>query len=318
MADFLQSLGLGGPAPKPVNPMEALAGQGPASVAPADPLMPLPDAAPPGQGMEPDITVVGDGWKPKKATFLSKIADGYLLSRGQKPMNHIMREQRNVAEAMRGYGQDPRAALRRLMQIPGQQQEALAAYNMLSDNERADIVAKRQEDVASMKYMGRLGGMLNSISNSKDPAGQYERMLPNIKNYADRYGLDTASLPDKYDEEAIKTYVMGNVDVDDQLRIDQMQDYRDRRLGQMDRTIDQREEYQDASIAQRDRAEAGRNNRAATSEAGRNNRSMQAKPEPRYVKTPNGSMELSPSGNLGKIGDQIWQKQQNGQWKRVK
>jgi hypothetical protein len=210
------------------------------------------------------------------------------------------------------------------MQVKGQQGTALAAYNSLADNERADQVAQRQTDVASMKYMGRMGGMLNSIQNSKDPAGQYERMLPNLKSYAERYHLPLDGLPEKYDPEAVSTYVMGNVDVDDQMKIEDMAAYRQRRLGQMDETIEQRGEYQNARIAQGDRAEGGRNQRAAISEAGKTTRGNQTQqrfeqknPPRRVIKTPKGDMILSTSGNRGMIGDQKWDKQPNGQWKRV-
>jgi hypothetical protein len=248
------------------------------------------------------------------------MVDGYLMSHGMKPVFSTARDQKNVTEALADYGSDPRAALKRLMMIPGHQAEGLSAYNQLADNERADKIMARGDDLASLKYQTRLGGWLGAIQSSKNPADQYSRMLPQLKAYAAKYGLPD-DLPDNYDPDALNVYVNKNVDPEDQLKIEATADYRDRRLNQIDQTIHNTKDYRDARLGQMAVAEGDRNTRAARLEAGRNARFDAAHPKPRVIQTPNGPMTLSTTGNRGMIGDQKWEKvsSANGksQWRKV-
>jgi hypothetical protein len=248
------------------------------------------------------IEVMGDAWKPRKPTLLGALADAYLTYSGKPPAFQQNRDARSMAEAMEGFDEDPVRAIRRIAKMKGMQDEAWNMYNQHQDNSRADRVAGRQEDVASMKYMGRHGGMLNSIQRSQNPQAQYDKMLPNLQAYAQRYNLP--QLPNAYDPDALNTYIMGNVDVDDQLRIEQKGEYQDRRLQQMDRGLDIRQQgqqsldgYRQERLQDFDTAEEGRNRRDATPPA----RAGGAKQGPIRVKTPIGPGEMSPDGKKVRV-----------------
>lgn len=267
------------------------------------------------------IEILVEGFKPKKAGFLDRFLDNFLVNMGGKPVREQRIKEDNMRAAMEGFTSDPLNAIRRIAQI--NPEAAWTLYDKYLDNTRADSIAKRQEDVASMKYMGRLGGMLRAIQTSKDPADQYTRMLPNIKRYAERYGLPLEDLPEEYNDEVINAYVMRNVDVEDQIRQEQLDAYRTSRLNQMQQSIDNTNEYRQERLKDFDNAEAGRNARAAQAEAGRNTRAT--KGQGRVIQTPNGPGILSSDGNhLGIIINgkkTIWQKTGvsggKSQWKRI-
>lgn len=184
-----------------------------------------------------DIDV--EGFAPTKRNLLGKIADALVVGYGGAPIYEGRMKERDTTRALKGYLDDPQESLRRLMQV--NPDAAVKLANQLRDDTRADRVAGRLEDANSLKYMGRLGGMINAIKNSSNPEEQYTRMYPKLKEFADRYKLPTHGLPETWDEEAINAYVMSNVDVDDQIKQAQLQVYREGRLSQMDRGLDIRE-----------------------------------------------------------------------------
>ncbi len=262
---------------------------------------PAQTQAPAQEMVNPDLEVTGDGWKPRKPTILGAIADAFLMSRGGKPMFSIMRDQRNVNEALSDFGADPMTAIRRLSRVPGQEGKAWDMYNQTVDNQRADVQADSLNDSRSEKYMTRVGGMLNAIMRAKDPAAAYSANIDRIRKYAEGRGLDISALPDAFDEDAINSYIMGGVSPDDQLKMEALEQYRSQRLGQIDRSLDQRDTTQQNTQAYRER----RLDQIDTAEEGKNNRSkvVQGQQAPRYVRDPQGNVvgRIDKSGKVAEL-----------------
>jgi hypothetical protein len=278
--------------------------------------MPETGALPP-TGMPQEDAIAIDAFKPTKRNILGRVADMVLVQQGGKPIYEGRMKEKDWKRAMEGFTADPLNTIRKIATFDPE--AALNLYNQHMDNTRADRVAQRQEDVASMKYMGRLGGMLNAIKNSKDPGAQYTRMLPQLRAYAERYKLPTDGLPEQWDDAAINTYVMGNVDVDDQLKHEALNEYRSARLGQLQQGIDNTQQYRQERLEDFDQAEQGRNTRAATAEAGRNARSKDA--PTRIVRTPDGALgEVKGNKLIVVRGDKKYRYLNNGgpnDWKLV-
>jgi hypothetical protein len=332
MGEVLSSLGLGGPRPS----VDPLAGYRPDPIGGmTEAIMGFPSvsrggisesgATTAGIDQEP-ITVTGDGWQPKKPTILGAIADAYLMSKGMKPAFSVNRDARNVNEAMEGFTNDPVGAINRMSRIRGHEQDAYAMHDKYLDNRRADASAGSLAESRQAKYLTRIGGLLRSIQKQSDPAAAYASSLPLLRRLEQRAG-DIEPLGETYDEGAVNNYVGMNVDPDDQIRMEQLEAWREVRKEQTNRRLTETEKHNDATEGQAAVNEQGRNNRQVASEAGKNvrmniqeaGRDRRSKNSPpRVVKTPNGYMELSPSGVLGKIGDQIWRKTAPGQWERIK
>lgn len=245
---------------------------------------------------------VVQGWKPPKRSTLGFLGDVLLGAFGAPPAFGQRKQRQGVQEAMQGFTHDPLESIQRLAQIPGQQDKAWALYNQYMDNSRADRIAGRQEDLASLKYMGKLGGMLNNIRNSKDPAAVYERSLPMIRKFAETYNLPIDGLGDQYDETAVGNYIMQNVDVDDQVKIEQLGAYREARLNQINRSLDHREYVDSEKLEDADATRNQRGEIAAANEAGRNARDndggLKGKYGGRAYKDANGTLvEFNKDGN---------------------
>jgi hypothetical protein len=279
-----------------------------------------PGEGPPALAMPEDVRV--DGWKPKKPTVLGAIADAFLMSKGGRPMYSMMRNQEDMQKAMRGFVDDPKEAIRRIAQIPGMQEKAWEMMNQLSDNERADLIAGANADAKKEKYLTRVGGMLNQIKNSKDPVTAYKQNIGIIRKYGEGRGLteEMAALGDEYSPDTIDNFIMGGVSPEDQIRMEALADHRRNRLELDKGKRSDMREYREERLEDFDENRESQDRRAATAEQGRNNRSKSApgKSEPRFVKTPKGWMELSPSGKTGKIGEQVWKRVAKDQWERVK
>jgi hypothetical protein len=286
-----------------------------------DPMMGFPSIASggytlPGVPAEQGVGETVTAPRQKKMSFLSKLVDGVLMAGGNKPVLRQKFEHNQLVDAMEGFADDPLAAIKRVARH--NPDAAYKMYNSYMDDQRADKIATRQVNNLDMRnneyFLDRMGGMLGTAT-----AENYPQVKAMVQRYANARGVQLPfELPETYDETAITAIRMGEVPVAKQLQMDDMREYRRSRLGQMDRTIDNTQDYRERRLDQIDTAEGGRNTRAAVAETGRNTRYAQAHPKSRVVKTPNGDMELSPSGNLGKIGDQVWKKTAPGQWKRIK
>lgn len=255
-----------------------------------------------------DDVVVGDGWKPRKPTILGAIADGYLVSKGMKPMFSQQRDARSIQEALQGFSQNPQQAINRLMRIPGQENNALGLLDKYQDNKRADLTAESLAESRKEKFFPRVGGMLRAISRSKDPVAAYKQQRPIIQRYIEGRGLENdIQLPDEWDETAIDNIVMGNVSPEDQIKIDALQEYRQQRLGLDKQKAEDLNNYRQERLEDFDQAEAGRNNRATATEAGKDRRSTTGRANPKsragkVYRGPNGSLvEYNNSGTGMKV-----------------
>lgn len=306
MGDVLQMFGLGGPKPPAV--------QAPMTT---PPIVGTPTDANAGEVV---MAPPAEGWRPKKASFLAHLGDAYLLSQGMQPGFVKGNMNRNVKEAMRDFTQDPVMAIRRLNMIPGLQEKAWQMYNQHTDNERATGTLDRQNrriDMQNDDYIFNMTAGMMGAANEKTWPKMRELALERARARGGNVEALDGIIPREYDPESIEFIRYGTIKPKDQIR-----------LGQQQETIDNTQSYREQRLEQIDEAEAGRNARAATAEAGRDRRSNKpsASNEPRFVKTPKGWMEVSPSGNLGRIvvdgKVQTWKKTKPGtsqsQWELIK
>lgn len=240
-----------------------------------------------GQGQQdPDLQVTGDAWHPRKHTFLGDLADAFLVATGHQPAYAQARDKRSAHEAMQGFDQDPVQAIRRLQQVNGYEDKAYDMYKTYQDDKRADLAAGSLADSRAAKIMPRIGGLLNAIKNSKDPAAAYTNNLSRLRSLQQRAG-DEEPLPDAYDEEAIDAYIGMNIDPEDQIKQAALQNWRQQQGQWKERGLEQR----DRRLDQFDTAEEGRNNRYNT-------------PKPKAGATPQGGQLIrDANGNVvGKTG----------------
>lgn len=269
-----------------------------------------------GQNLMPvdnGIDVVG--WRPHKESFLGRLGDALLMMNGNKPLFREKNNERNLQEAMQGFTSDPLATIQKISRIKGMEGKALDLYNQYVDNQRADAQAQALQEYRKGMFRDRVASMLGAVNEQNA-----SRLLPLIKQSAERMGLDPTEVPDTYDPDQIGMYRMGGMKVDQQ--IDNARDaaYKSARLGQIDETIQSRERYQNARLGQMG---------ATLSERERHNRAMEnrppasaRKPSVSYVNTKYGPGEVSPDGKLMKIdregGSVIYYNVGPNQWKLVK
>jgi hypothetical protein len=231
-----------------------------------------------------------------------------------------MNDQKNMMAAMQNFATDPMSAIRNVAAIPGHQADAWKMYQTYEDDQRADLQAKILNEQRMDQARGRLASYLGAVQSSKDPAAAYDKLLPNLRKYAESRGLDPTELPDKYDPDVVGMYQYGGITADAQLDNDRDSDYKERRLEQMDRTIDNTEEYRNARLGQMNQT---------LSERERHNRVMEnkpnvsrTKPSVSYVNTKYGPGEVSPDGKALKVNingqDHVYTKVGPNQWRHVK
>lgn len=210
-----------------------------------------------GQMPQGDITVTGDAWKPKKPTFLGRLADMFLMSQGKAPVFHNNRDEENMTDAMSNFASDPMTAIRRIARIPGHQKEALALYNEQNDNARQQGNLDRQNNIFDMKkeemVYERVAGMMGAAN-----PGSWSKMRDLAQTIGSKYGVDVSGLiPKDYDADSIEYIRQGAIKPKDQERIAQS----DQRIAQGDKRIAVTQEHNAATEAQAATNETGRQNR---------------------------------------------------------
>jgi hypothetical protein len=289
------------------------------------PVMPqMPVQSAPVQQMPPQaadsspITVEADRWKPKKESFLGTLADIILHA----PVFRNKIDEQNMGAAMHNFTDNPLLAIKRLSELNGHRGEAWNMYNTYQNNQRADAANKRLETVEADREHDHAMDVATSMLGAAN-AKNYSAIKPMIQKYLDAKGVSDLSLPDQWDPDAISALRYGNVKTKDQMTLQEMSDYRGQRLDQMQQSINNREQYSQSRLDQMNTRLSQQE--GAMSERERHDRATEAHAavkEPHVMKTPQGMMELSPSGITGRIGDQIWQKVNSdgktGTWKRIK
>jgi hypothetical protein len=279
------------------------------------------------------ISVVGDGWKPRKVTTLGKIADALIEMSGDEPIFAKERQEQNLNAAMQGFQGNPEQAIRRLSRIPGMEKLAWDMYDKYQDNKRADMAAEPLAATRQERLLTPIGGMLNAIRRAKDPAAAYAANLPRMRAYlaARKVGPDVLDLPDVYDPDALDMEVNRFVSPEKQLQMEALEQYRANRLNLDTRKADDMAAYRSERLEDFDIQEQGRDARAANSEAGKAQRAadaLAAKPKAgkagqRLVDTPMGPAILKPDGTIivrkdGKLKAYMKRKSVNGVSQYVK
>jgi hypothetical protein len=273
-----------------------------------------------GTGQSPDT------WHPREAGFIGKLADAYLQSYGMAPAFQKHVDERNLQEAVGDFQSNPMQAIGRLAKIPGQELNAIKLYQQYqasqSTNQQRQITESAKKDLV----YNRIGAMLQAATPQTYPA-----MKTQVENYVKTvWGMDPKSLdlPETYDPAQISALTYGAIKPADLIK-EQGRDARqltaeegkDKRQG----TAIDFKEKQLAALTGYRKARLDMANEDLTRKQQIANLSAQKLQEyinshkpPKVVQTPNGMMELSPSGVTGRIGDQIWQKTAAGQWTRIK
>lgn len=254
-----------------------------------------------GEGGEQVVT--GDGWHPHKVGWLGRILDAYVSGHGGGTPFADRKAQRNINEAMAGFDQDPLGAIRRMAQIKGHEMDAWKMYGQYRDDDRADQIAKSQNDVRLDRARDIVGGMM-SVAN----ADNWERVRPIVSRYWTSRGGDEADIPTEFDPDLINSFRYGSDKVYDN-------DRADRNTESMITSRQSADEVRRARLAQQ-----GRNTdsmishrQAQESETGRHNRVMEAKPTGRgsgkspmankFIKDREGNIlgQVNPRGDTARI-----------------
>jgi hypothetical protein len=286
-----------------------------------------PQFAPPAQGapaMQPppidntqDINVTGDAWKPKKETTLGHIYD-FLDG---KPTYEKKTDDENLKSAMQGFDENPIRTIRRVAKV--NPTLAWNMYNQYHDNKIQDDIAKSRTDDETL---ARASGLLATATPQTYPIIQQR-----LNKYFEAKGFDPGiPLPDTYDPDAIQGWREGTLKGREQLNYESMNKDRTERRRWYEANVasevndrDARTGYdaqRTASSIQHARVREGQLG-TEVAEKIRHDKATEAHAavkEPHVIKTPQGLMELSPSGITGRIGNTIWQKTAPGQWKRIK
>jgi hypothetical protein len=321
MPGLLDLLGLGGIGAG----LPGISGNDPEQTAqPLPPLAGDPASVNPQQMMDAQIAKTSDAVVPAfqshKLSFLAALADSYLAGHGRKPVFSQMNDQKNMMAAMQNFATDPLSAIKNVAAIPGHQADAWKMYQSYEDDKRADVQSEMLNEQRKDQARGRLASYFGAIQNSKDPEATYTKLLPNLRKYATSRGLDPTEIPDKYDPDLATMYQYGGISADAQLDNARDEDYKSRRLGQMDRTIQDREQYQNSRLGQMNQTldERRRHNQAIENKPA----ASRTKPSVSYVNTKYGPGEVSPDGKALKVNinrqDHIYTRVGDGQWRHVK
>jgi hypothetical protein len=259
---------------------------------------------------------VSDSWHPHEATILGKLADAFLQSRGMAPAFTQRVNEQNIHEAIGDFASDPLRAISRLAQIPGQELNAIKLYQQYQ-NSAATNESKAIRDSAKKDLIyNRVGAMLQASN-----AQTYPAMKKQVENYVRNvWNMDPAELqlPDEYDPAQISAITMGAIKPGDVMKEEGKNARQDKSLSLREQQQQELMKYRQQVLGLRQQQLNDANARAAASRQAYQDRFNQLHPKTKIVQTPNGEMELSPSGVTGRIGNQIWQKIAPGQWQRIK
>lgn len=213
--------------------------------------------------------------------ILGLIGDALLVSAGRHPIYQDRVRRQRAGDAVEGLADDPLGVMKNLGHI-GEANAALGLYDKYNDNQRMDrSEARLNEDAAYRRDLqsgDRVASMLG-VANEKN----WSTLVPRVQAYAKSRGYDIPwELPEKYDSEFVDTIRNGSVKTKDQMTISNTQDYRNSRLGQIDRNLD-------SQITDRTerRGETGRHNLVNEGLSGERNDISQSR-ENRIAKVPNG------------------------------
>jgi hypothetical protein len=259
MGQLGQTLGLGG-------------GQGPQQIAPmagdpsSMPFLNLPAFGTPDVDPETAGTMyqaVGTSampnWQPTHRNILGKLADA--LS-GTDTYEKRMQD-RDMQSAMKGFADDPLAAIQRIAEIPGHAADAYGMYDKYVDNKNQTEVQTRQDRLADLRMDDYVYQRSASILSSAN-----EQTWPRVRQIAidaaKRRGV-ALDIPEQYDPTFAESMFNGAIKPKD------IMTNTTRERGQ-DMRKEVQERAQDLSHGDRVAAEAGRDSRAGIMEEGRNKR----------------------------------------------
>lgn len=168
--------------------------------------------------------------KPTHRNMLGKIADTVLAAYGEKPVYESRMTALDYQKAMEGFTQDPLNTIRNIGRIPGMEDKALDLYGKQRDDERADIVAQRQQEALNEQRRGVIASILGS---AKDDAS-FPKARDLAVRYATRHNMDPDELgiPTEYDPEGIQAWRYSAIDPKDQITLEDNEEYRGTRLNQ--------------------------------------------------------------------------------------
>lgn len=217
--------------------------------------------APPAVNQQP-IDVIADGWEPHRRNALQKIGDVFLsmLLPGFAPFKEKVNNQ-NMREALQGFASDPLHAVRRLAKIPGHEKDAIGLYEKYVDDTRMQGNLERQNEVLQNQRDNGAIQIVAAIMNGAHDPDTYTKLRSQAQAISQARhmseGLFESLFPETYDEALARAGVQSAVPVAKQQSIEiqkdkaeDLSDYREKRLGQMQETIDNTQNYREKRLGQ--------------------------------------------------------------------
>lgn len=148
------------------------------------------------------------GIKGTARDLLGGLGDAFLLQAGRDRVYAPMREKEKLGEAFAGFTENPLQAINAIgQQNPELGGKLLNEYyqrehdkNTLAENTRVHDATRRE---SALKILPQLGGMLNTIRSSDNPAAAYATIQPLLTRMAQFSGLDPSMVPSTYNPEAV-------------------------------------------------------------------------------------------------------------------
>lgn len=220
----------------PVPPVQQQPDTPPPAPTPTPVAAPAPSAAP----QDDDIEI--KGFSPSKISLLTRLGD--LFTGNRLHMEEHIR-QHDMQRALEGYSSDPRAAILRVMKIPGMASKAISMLNTVDDNMESEARGKLLEEQLKDKRLGTVRAMFNGVN---------DKSYGKVRDYATKYwaskGYDPEELdlPNNYDPDQIDAFRNGGMTVDQQVDNDRVANYNDKRIELSRFRAENTKNYQQARI----------------------------------------------------------------------
>lgn len=149
------------------------------------------------------------GIKGTARDLLGGLGDAFLLQAGRDRVYAPMREKEKLGEAFAGFTENPLQAINAIgQQNPELGGQLLHQYytreqqkNELAETTRVNDSTIRDR---ALKILPQLGGMLNTVNSSANPAEAYSTIQPLLARMAEFSGIDPSMIPSVYNPEAVR------------------------------------------------------------------------------------------------------------------
>lgn len=206
--------------------------------------------------------------------ILGLIGDALLVGNGGEAIYNKRLKEARMSEAMASYTDDPEEAIRMLNEIdPG---AAAELWQKHQEGQSDAATAKLRTREADDKYEGITHDRALALASAATKA-TYPTIRKRYYDYYNSRGVaPIQDLPEDFDEAALDSVRRSGIPVKDQVKNEDLADYRDATIGERrystDAGIRKTSMTTSAAMQRAVMQEGGRNSRAAAAEAGRDRR----------------------------------------------